>query len=644
MRPAFDLERGFFMLDALRQAATGWVAKVLLGLLALSFVAWGVSGRTGGYGTSQVAQVGDVPVTIQSFNRELERQMQALSRQLQRGISVEQANALGLPESVLQQLVAQAALDDQAQDYNLGVPDDRVVEAITADPSFQVDGQFNREIFQSALRNQGLREADYVKILRSEIIRGQLATAITGEVTPPELLTKALYKYRAETRDVSYLAIDTSAIDPIADPDQGVIESYFEQNKERFRAPEYRKLGYIELSSDVLKDPSAVSEEEIRTNYERRKERDFTTPERRQFYQIRYASKEEAEAAVKLLDEGKSFNDLLTARNMTLQASDIGLKAKPEIIDPDIAEAVFSAPLNDVVPVTDASLGPAIIRVGRIEPETVTPLEQVSDRIRDALADRAAVDQVVETYDRIEDERGAGLSLEEAAKALGLDYKIIGAIDSTGAVPPGGEDVEILGRADVVADAFQSDINVENNPVRAGNNRYVFYEVLDITDERPLTVEEAREDIIEAWKREETSARVGERARELFERMKSGGDLETIAQEIGKTVAVSENVKRNGQVAGLSRNAIDQAFAGPVGHVANAEASTPPDRILLRVDDVTVPDYVAESQDAQAVHAQLDRSLRLDLLRAYEAKLLDSRPPQVNREVFNQITRRTPVQ
>lgn len=632
------------MLDALRQAATGWVAKVLLGLLALSFVAWGVSGRTGGYGTSQVAQVGDVPVTIQSFNRELERQMQALSRQLQRGISVEQANALGLPESVLQQLVAQAALDDQAQDYNLGVPDDRVVEAITADPSFQVDGQFNREIFQSALRNQGLREADYVKILRSEIIRGQLATAITGEVTPPELLTKALYKYRAEIRDVSYLAIDTSAIDPIADPDQGVIESYFEQNKERFRAPEYRKLGYIELSSDVLKDPSAVSEEEIRTNYERRKERDFTTPERRQFYQIRYASKEEAEAAVKLLDEGKSFNDLLTARNMTLQASDIGLKAKPEIIDPDIAEAVFSAPLNDVVPVTDASLGPAIIRVGRIEPETVTPLEQVSDRIRDALADRAAVDQVVETYDRIEDERGAGLSLEEAAKALGLDYKIIGAIDSTGAVPPGGEDVEILGRADVVADAFQSDINVENNPVRAGNNRYVFYEVLDITDERPLTVEEAREDIIEAWKREETSARVGERARELFERMKSGGDLETIAQEIGKTVAVSENVKRNGQVAGLSRNAIDQAFAGPVGHVANAEASTPPDRILLRVDDVTVPDYVAESQDAQAVHAQLDRSLRLDLLRAYEAKLLDSRPPQVNREVFNQITRRTPVQ
>ena len=86
------------MLDALRQAASGIVAKVLLALLALSFIAWGVTGRTGGFGTSQIAQVGDVPVTIQSFNRELEVQMQTVSRQLQRGISIEQANSLGIPE------------------------------------------------------------------------------------------------------------------------------------------------------------------------------------------------------------------------------------------------------------------------------------------------------------------------------------------------------------------------------------------------------------------------------------------------------------------------------------------------------------------------------------------------------------------
>ncbi|HSM41911.1 MAG TPA: SurA N-terminal domain-containing protein, partial [Afifellaceae bacterium] len=626
----------------LRQAATGWVAKVLLALLALSFVAWGVTGRTGGFATSQIAQVGDVPVTIQSFNRELEIQMQTVSRQLQRGISIEQANSLGIPEGVLQKLVSQAALDDQARDYNLGVPDARVVQAITEDPSFQAGGDFSREIFQRALQNQRMTEAEYVKLLKSEIIRGQLATAITGEVTPPKLLVEALYKYRTETRDVSYITIDQSTIEPIGDPEQSVLETYFEQNKERFRAPEYRKLGYVELSPDAIMDSAAVTDDDIREDYESRKARDFTTPERRQFYQVRYATKEEAEAAARSLQEGKSFDDLLAERNMTLQSADIGLKAKPEIIDPDIADAVFQAAEGAVVPVLDASLGPAIIRVGRIEAQKVTPLEDVSDKIRNTLAERAAVDRIVDLYDEIENQRGTGASLKEAAASLGLAYKVIDAVGRDGEVPKGSEKVEILGHLEVVRDAFESDVGIENNPIRVGNNRYVFYEVLGVTDARSLTLEEARDDVIAAWKREETSARVGERARELFERIKSGEDLEAVGLEIGVLVKLQDGVRRNSRIEGLSANAIAQAFAGPKGHVANAEGVTPPDRILLRVDEVTVPDFNADSEDAKAVEAQLARTLRPDLLRAYEAKLIDSRPPQVNMQVFNQITRRVP--
>jgi len=630
------------MLDAMRQAASGWVAKVLLGLLALSFVAWGVSGRTVGYGTTDVAKVGNEPVTIQDFNRELERQMQTLGQQLRRGVSLEQANALGLPENVLQQLVAQAALDDQARDYNLGVPDERVLQAITEDPSFEIDGQFNREIFQRTLLNQGLREVDYIEILRDQIIRNQLATSITGEVDPPELLTKALYKYRTETRNISYVPVDSSSIDPITEPEQSVLEAYFEQNKERFQAPEYRKLGYIELSPDVLNDPAKVTEAEIEEEYERRKARDFTTTERRQFYQIRYPSKADAQTAAKLLDEGKSFTDLLSDRNMTSEAADIGLKTRPEIIDPDIAEAVFAAQANDVVSVIDASLGPAIIRVARIEPEKVTPLEEASAKIREAIAERKSVDMIVDTYDQIENERGSGATLKEAAAALGMSYKVVDAIDRSGNGPKGSETPEILGKAEVVADAFQSDVGVENNPVRAGNNRYVFYEVLDIIQSRSLTLDEAREDVVAAWTREETSAKVGERARELFDRMKAGADLETIGLEIGVLVKLKDNIRRNARVEDLSANAISQAFAGPVGHIANAEAEQAPDRILLRVDEVNVPSYSADSEDAKAVVAQLDRSLQLDLLRAYESKLLDTRPPVVNQAVFDQITRRVP--
>lgn len=628
------------MLDAMRQAATGWVSKVLLALLALSFVAWGVSGQLPGAQTGQVAQVGDVPVTVQAFNRELEAQINVLRQQFRRGISLEQANALGIPERTLQTLIAQAALDDQAQDYNLGISDETISEVIRNDPSFQVAGNFDRETFRSALFQRNLTEVQYIKDLRAQIIRSQLASAIIGEVDPPKLLTEALYKYRTETRDISYIRVDESSIDPITEPDQTVLETYFEQNKARYQAPEYRKLGYIALTADLIRKPEAITEAQIREDYESRKAKDFSRPERRRFYQIRYPSKEEAEAAVRLIDNGKSFDDLLQARNMTLAGADIGLKSKPEIIDQDIAEAVFAAEANSVVPVIDASLGPAIIRVGQIEKGTVTPLSEVAEKIRETLADRAAVRRVAELYDEVENERGAGSTLAETARNLGLEYSLVDAIANDGSVPAGSSPVDLPGATEVIADAYLSDVEVENNPVRIGNNSYVFYEVLDIQPTRPMTLEESRETILADWKREETSARIGDRAAALFDRLKKGASLEDIGIELGVLVKLQDNVRRNAQIEALGANAIAQAFAGPEGHLANAEANSPPDRILLRVDEIDVPSFVADSQDAGAINTQLERSLQLDLLRAYETKLLASRQPSVNQLVFDQITGR----
>ena len=120
------------MLDSMRQAAGGWTAKVLLGLLVASFAIWGISGQFFGYGTGTVATVGQSEVTAVSFDRALRQRMLALGQQLQRGVSLEQARALGIPEQVLAELVGQAALDDQARLFNLGISEDTLAKEIAA--------------------------------------------------------------------------------------------------------------------------------------------------------------------------------------------------------------------------------------------------------------------------------------------------------------------------------------------------------------------------------------------------------------------------------------------------------------------------------------------------------------------------------
>ena len=75
-----------------------------------------------------------------------------------------------------------------------------------------------------------------------------------------------------------------------------------------------------------------------------------------------------------------------------------------------------------------------------------------------------------------------------------------------------------------------------------------------------------------------------------------------------------EDVKRGAPPAGLSANAAAQAFAGPEGHVANAEGDAPPARILLQVDRVTAPAFFAEAADAKAINDSFREALRNDIL------------------------------
>ena len=56
------------MLDQLRQGAQGWVSKLLMAVLVLSFAIWGIGGFNG-YHADQLARVGNTTVSMQEFGR-----------------------------------------------------------------------------------------------------------------------------------------------------------------------------------------------------------------------------------------------------------------------------------------------------------------------------------------------------------------------------------------------------------------------------------------------------------------------------------------------------------------------------------------------------------------------------------------------
>jgi peptidyl-prolyl cis-trans isomerase D len=629
------------MLDSMRQAASGWTAKVLLGLLVLSFAVWGISGQFFGYGTGTVATVGKSEVTAISFDRALRQRMLALGQQLQRGVSLEQARALGIPEQVLAELVSQATLDDQARLFNLGVSEDTLAKEIAANPNFQgVGGSFDRARFQAVLRNAGTTEAAYIRDLKGTIVRRQLAGAIAGDITAPRPLTEALYRYQTETRTISFVTVGENAIEAVGEPDDAALTTYFDQNKGRFRAPEYRTLGIIMIDPASVADPDAVTAEQVRAVYDERSS-EFTKAERRKIQQIRYENEDAARAAMSLAETGTDIVELAKANNLTGRDIDLGLKAKAEIVDIAVAEAAFKAPVDQVVAVYDGTLGPALIRVSEIQAGSVTPFSDVRDRLRREIAEQTAGEKVLDLFDAIEDERAGGSTLAEITAKLNLDYQKVDAVAADGSAPDGTAITGLPEQEALLIDAFQSDIGVENDALRSGSEGYVFYEVLDITDDRDRSLEEARSDVVAAWRAEEISARIGARAEELLDRLKAGAELAAVASGIGRQVKVATDVTRSGDAKGLSANAVAQAFAGPEGHLANAEADDGPQRLIVRVDAVSAPAFFAESQDAEFITTRLGQAMQNDILQAYNGHLLNQRKTTVNSAVYLQITGQT---
>jgi peptidyl-prolyl cis-trans isomerase D len=71
------------MLETLRKAAGTWVAKLLLGLLVVSFAVWGISGTMlTGTGGNTVLTTGDTTVSITDYRLAYDRQVQVMSQQV----------------------------------------------------------------------------------------------------------------------------------------------------------------------------------------------------------------------------------------------------------------------------------------------------------------------------------------------------------------------------------------------------------------------------------------------------------------------------------------------------------------------------------------------------------------------------------
>ena len=621
----------------MRKASSNWLGKavmiVMFSVLILSFGVWGIADVFKGSSRSDVANVGNTSISTDQFRNTYTDRLQQLGRQFGRPLSSEQARAFGLDRQVLQQVVAEAALDQQTKRMGLGQSDADVARAISEDPNFKgLDGKFDAGRFSATIRNFGYTEQRYIAEQRRVSLRRQITGTITGGLDPTKTQMEALVRFQNEQRTAQYLILTAAQAGKIDPPSAEVLAAYFEERKQLFRAPEYRKIAILTLTPDDIAKTLTVSDDDAKKEFDGKREK-YVTLEKRQVSQITFPSGDEAKAARAKIDGGLSFDDLAKQRGLKAEDVNLGTVTKASLGDPALADAAFALPLNGVSQPVKGALATALVKVTKIEAGITPTYESLAAKIKTDVAVERARERLRDLHNKIEDERGGGSNVAEAAKKLGLTALIIEAVDRSGRGMDGKPVAGLPSGTDVVSQAFASNIGVENDSVQAGGSE-IWFDVLGVTPSRDRPLDEVKAQVESRWMDELVAKRLRAKSTEIVQKINSGAKLEAESTAAGVKVLVTPPFKRDGDVKGVPDRLINAVFRTPKDGIGQTEGATATDQIVFKVTEIIVPPIDLASEDVKKLKDNLTRAMTEEQIQQYVGKVEADIGTTINQNAF----------
>ncbi|MDX2264916.1 MAG: SurA N-terminal domain-containing protein [Hyphomicrobiales bacterium] len=606
------------MLETLRKGAGGWAARILLVLLAVSFVAWGVNDVYTGGGSRNVATIGGRDISVQEFEQAVRNEQQRYDN-----AGPEQLQTIQL--QVLRRMVGAAAVDLHAARLGLGLSDAAIAEEIMKLDYFKdATGKFSRDRFKDVLEANRLTEAALVADIRRQAVQEQILQSVGVSGFAPQTLIDAVNRYQGETRVIKYFTLKTDAVGdaPQATPEQ--LSAFYEANKPSFTTPEYRKIVVMSATAETLKGRITVSDEDVRAAYEARKST-LGTPERRKIEQIAFPDMAAAQAArAKLTAPGADF--AAVAKELGFNESDInlGTLAKSEMTDKKVADAVFALGKGEISQPIDGALSVVIARVSEITPGFTKSFDDAKAEIRDALVAERAQAEVPNVVAAVEKKREAGARLKEFAAEIGVP--VIEATTALNGTAPGGAKVEGLPDApNLLAEAFKTAVDQEGPALPVGARGdgspapgSAWFDVLEVTPERLKPLDEVRDEAAKMWRERELQTRLAAMVRDALKDAAPGG-VEAVAKKFNATVKTSQPLRRGGAEPGLPTSAIALAFSLPQGAIEATPAFG--GQAVISVETVTPPPALSEDELTRA-RAELGRVIGQDFDAQYYSAIL----------------------
>ncbi|HAZ60935.1 MAG TPA: hypothetical protein DCY89_05105 [Gammaproteobacteria bacterium] len=562
------------MMQSIRDRAQGWFATLILGFLCIPFALWGVQSYLDAAGFIDVAVVDGDAITQPEFRQAFERARAALEERLGE-------QAAGIDQSVqkrevLDQLVRARLIRQYAALHGLRVSDAMVATEVTRLPAFQEDGVFSPQLYEERLRFSGMSRRGFEEQMREELVASQFMQGVLQGVfiTPSE--RKSIARLRAERRDIAVVQLRSDALQDRVQVSDALLDAWFAAHRDRYLSEasvsvEYVTLAAADLGAAEEPEPGVLERlyEENRARYEQAEER------RARHILVRIPEGADDAAVQQALGEVQSL------RERIMGGEDFAAIAEKESDDPGSAraggdlgffkrglmdkafeETAFTLAEGELSAPVRSAFGFHLVRVDSIRPEQTKTFDAVRAELLAEWRQEQGEQRYFRELEKLETLAfESGDDLQSVADALGLE--VLRNDDLRPATAKGALTSDaVLRRA---FDPEYAASGLLSEPIEVGTNRVVVLRVVASRPAAPLEFEAAKERVRADFTAAEARKLAEARGKELLAAVQGGSELTGLLRE-GETLQ---------ELAGATRNHPDLPRA-----VARLAFRVPSQRVL----------------------------------------------------------------
>ena len=555
------------MLQDIRNSSQSTAAKIVVGLIVVTFALFGVESIVGGLsGEPEVATVNGEDIPETRFMRAVEGKRRQILSQMGERADPELIDENLLRSSVLEGMIEETILTQDAAEKGLYVADAYVDAYIRNISQFQVDGKFSNERLQMLLRNAGLTLKDYRDSLKREFLSGQPRSGLIASAFVLEPEQNELLALDRQTRDFGTVTVFKSDyLDAIVVSDEEISE-YYAENKDSFKKPRNVDVAYVELKRIDLGADIEISEQELEQAYEAEKA-EFVGEEERNAAHILIKidderGEEEAKALIESLQqklaEGADFGALAAEfsedEGSKADAGELGFSARGVYVA-DFENALFELEQGAVSGPVKTEFGYHLIKLIDVRQNSIPPLEEMRFALEARLKDQKASGRYAEQSELLADISYSSSDLQEPAEELGLEIKeLAGVAENTR--DPLFSNVK-LQRLLFSPELVDERLNSELVEVDDGHAVVFRVNALHEPSVRPLAeVKERIRKRLADKKAAEFAESVGQA---FIARVKAGESPQAVAEDMGLQWDQQDSVRRDNVM--LNREVVTRVFA-----------------------------------------------------------------------------------